>query len=487
MKTDKIKIVATLGPATRSPAMLERLIWAGVDVVRLNMSHGAIDEHAAVLSEFHRLRKSLGVYAAVMADLCGPKVRTGVMVDGQAEIAAGAVCRIQPEPIDGTAARFSTSHPALSQDVSVGDRVLIDDGLIRLRVTARHDSSIECRCENGGVIGTHKGLNLPDSNLSLPALTDKDVRDVRWALQAGVEYVALSFVRGPADIDALHRVMDDAGRHVPVVVKIETPQAIRSLDEIIAKADAVLVARGDLGVEMDVWRLPILQKDMVRRCRRAGKPVIIATQMLHSMVSNATPTRAEVSDVANAVLDGADAVMLSAESAVGRYPVESVEMLNLIAREAMTFRGSTPGEADGLLDQRLVVGQEVDATKSAVARSAALIARDLGAKLIVVWCHSGTTARWIAKYQPTQPIVGLSSDETVCHQLALCYGVEPLAVSVGESAGEEASWPAVHNRIAARYGRAASSLMVVVGDPQHPERASNLSIWRDEPPGPASR
>jgi len=481
--TDKIKIVATLGPASRSAATLERLLRAGVDVVRLNLSHGSIEEHQAALAAFHKLRWDLGIHAAAMADLGGPKVRTGVMLEGKSDLADGATCRIESLPVEGTAARFSTTHPGLVDDVSVGDRVLIDDGRIRLRVTHKTDRAVECVCESGGAIGTHKGLNLPDSNVSLSAITDKDGRDLRWALEAGVEYVALSFVRRAADVEALRTAMDEAGRRVPVVVKIETPQAIRSLDEIIATSDAALVARGDLGVEMDVWRIPMIQKDIVRRCRRMGKPVIIATQMLHSMVASPTPTRAEVSDVANAVLDGADAVMLSAESAVGRFPVPSVEMLNRIARDALQFRWASACDAagpDGLLDQRLYVGHGVDPTRSAVARSAVLIAQDLGAQLIVVWCHSGTTARWVGKYRPLQPVVGLSADETTCHRLALCYGVEPMRVSPAESAGEGASWREVQRRLALRYDLAAGQMMVVVGDPLHPERASNLSIHRIE-------
>ena len=455
--------------------MLERFIDEGVDVVRLNMSHGTLDDHQQTLEALRAVITQRGVHVAIVADLCGPKVRTGMIDPNRADIAAGDVCTIVSESIVGTAKRFSTTYPGFVNDVRVGERVLIDDGVIRLRVTKKRDDEITCTCEVGGTIGNRKGVNVPDSDLSLPALTDKDRRDLAWAVENDVDYVALSFVRQAEDIELLREAMDGAGRQIPIIAKIETPQAIGALDAIIRTSDAALVARGDLGVEMDVWLIPILQKDMVRRCRRLGKPVIIATQMLHSMVLSPTPTRAEVSDVANAVLDGADAVMLSAESAVGRYPLESIAMMNRIARQAHDYRHGPGIRRGDIVDEQLRVGHEIDQTRSAVARSSALIAHDLGAKLIAVWCYSGTTARWISKYQARQPLVGLSADQRVCNQLSLCYGLEPMLVPPEFAAGA-APWRDLEPQIATKFALDIGDVIMVVGDPTHPERASTLSI-----------
>lgn len=468
------KIMATLGPASRSSEILDRMFDHGIDVVRINMSHGTHAEHTEVLQVLRRITEARGVHVARVADLCGPKVRTGVIDPAAGDIARGATCRIMREEVDGTASRFGTNYPGLVEEVAVGHRILIDDGLIRLRVTEKLGGELICGCEVGGTIGSRKGINVPDSRLSLSSMTDKDQVDLKWIVANEFDFVALSFVRGPEDVERLRATLDHAGSRMPIISKIETPQAIESLDRIIEVSDAILVARGDLGVEMDVSRIPMLQKDMVRRCRTAGKPVIVATQMLHSMVSHPVPTRAEVSDVANAVFDGADAVMLSAESAAGRYPIESVAMMNRICSDAHEHSEPRGSRRSDLLDERLRVGQAVDRITSGVVRSTVLVAQDLGAKLVAVWCRSGRTAQWISKYR-VRPLVGLSADPQICRRMALSYGVEPLLVPAALAEGRS-PWSELEGLLVERYGLQRGDLIVVVGDPTAPQRASTLTI-----------
>jgi pyruvate kinase len=471
----KTKIVATVGPASSTPAMLRHFIDEGVDVVRLNMSHGSHEDHQRALDALRGVVTDLGSHTAIMADLCGPKVRTGAIDPQQAEIIPGATCTIVRHAAQGTAARFATNYPELIDDVEIGHRILIDDGRICLRAVDKDSGALICTCEVGGMLGTRKGVNVPDSDLSLSSLTEKDRADLDWAITNELDYVALSFVRNAEGVRLLRAAVDQAGSDMPIVAKIETPQAIAALASIIEAADAILVARGDLGVEMDVWRIPMLQKDMVDRCRRAGKPVIIATQMLHSMVHQPTPTRAEVSDVANAVLDGADAVMLSAESAVGRYPIEAIAMMNRICRQAQDYRFKAGEDRIEPFEPGLRVGYELDRTTFAVARSAVLVAHDLGAKLIAVWCRSGRTVRWISKYQASQPILGLSDNSAVCRRLTLCYGVEAMAVPP-QFAEHGPPWAELERRIVEACSLTAGDVVVVVGDPSVPQRAATLSI-----------
>jgi pyruvate kinase len=476
------KIVVTIGPASNSQEVLGRLFSAGVDVVRFNMSHGSHRDHDSGLAAVEAVTSDRGLHVARMADLCGPKIRTGEMAGGECAIAVGAVCVIARDVDMGTSACFGTNCPSFVDDVEVGHRVLIDDGLIRLRVTEKRADDLVCECESGGSIGSRKGINVPDSNLSVPSLTEKDHSDLRWAVDRGFDFVALSFVRCVGDVEDLRAAICDAGGDVPIVSKIETPQAIDSLDAIIKASDAVLVARGDLGVEMDVSLIPLLQKDIVRRCRSMGKPVIVATQMLHSMVSQSSPTRAEVSDVANAVLDGSDAVMLSAESAVGRYPVQSVAMMNRICAGADAYRPDDGCRPVDLLDGRLHVGHAADRTRSAVARSAAIVTRDLGAKLVAVWCQSGLTAQWMSKYRMNCPLVGMSHNAAVCRRLAMSGGVEPMLVLEPQTSGA-APWADVEDRLTRAYDLKAGDTMVVVGDPTARDRASTLGIYVVEPGG----
>ncbi|MFQ5463100.1 MAG: pyruvate kinase, partial [Phycisphaerae bacterium] len=471
----KTKIVATVGPASSSKDTLDRFVKAGVNVIRLNMSHGMLDDHAEVLEHLAAVLPGPNTSVAVMADLCGPKVRTCVMDEHASSIGAGDQCVVVRTCDLGNASRFATSYPRLVDEVNVSDRILIDDGTIRLRVTEKNADELTCRCEIGGTIGTRKGVNVPDSDLSQPSLTQKDRTDLQWAIEHDVDFVALSFVRRVDDVTELREAIRELDGRTPIVSKIETPQAVAALDDIIDVSDAILVARGDLGVEMDVSRIPMLQKQMVRQCQSAGKPVIVATQMLHSMVTQASPTRAEVSDVANAVLDGADAVMLSAESAAGRYPVESVSMMARIIGHAHAYQSGVAHRRTEDVAGHLHVGLQRDRTTSAVARSAVIVAHDLGASLIAVWSNSGRTARWISKYQPEQPVAVISASAAVCRRCAMSYGIRSLLVPE-EFTQQGVAFSELQRRLLQSTPANPLDIVVLVGDPSAASRAPTLSI-----------
>ncbi len=474
----KTKIIATVGPASQSAEVLERFVEEGVDVVRFNMSHGTLEQHTETLATVRAVAERKGAHVAILADLCGPKVRTGEMDPERSTIAVGEDCviaRSLDEGQTGTAARLVTNTAHLVDDLQVGHAVLIDDGAIALRVTETRDDEVTCRCGAGGTIGSRKGINVPDTDLGVDSITKKDVADLKWAVDSKVDFVAMSFVRRVADIEAIKKTLLDLEADIPVVAKIETPQAVEVIDEIIGVTDAILVARGDLGVEMDVTKLPMLQKSIVLKCHEMGRPVIVATQMLHSMVENAVPTRAEVSDVANAVLDGADAVMLSAESAAGAFPVPSVRMMRRIAEQVHEAKAEMGDRWSDSLAHRMRVGYLRDATTSAVARSAALVAHDLGAKMIAVWCRRGTTARWISKYRVSQMVVGMSSDAATCRRLGLSYGISPMLVDDVFAEGDR-SWVELEELILKEFPMNPEDIIVLVGDPVALEREPRLTI-----------
>ncbi len=415
----RTKIVATVGPACGDPTTLGAIIEAGVDVLRINFSHGTFDDHGEALQRIRDHCDRTGAIVAVLGDLCGPKIRVGALDGGTAVVEAGKPVVIQRQSCLGNAERFSVNYDRLVDEVEVGARVLLDDGKIALRVTEKHSDELVCTCAVGGALRDHVGVNLPDSELSVPALTENDHTSLAWAIESELDYVALSFVRRPEDIHELRQALAERGSHMRIVAKIEKPEAVLHLDEIIEATDALLVARGDLGVEMDVARVPLLQKDMTMRCRRAGKPVIIATQMLQSMTDSATPTRAEVSDVANAILDSTDAVMLSAETAIGKYPVEAVRVMTRIADETEAFATRTEGPLQDVAAASARVA-------SAVAEGAALLATKLAAKLVVVWTQGGELPRLLSKHRFGPPIIGLTPDPHVCRRMALHYGVFPV-------------------------------------------------------------
>ncbi len=416
---NQTKIIATIGPATDSEETLTALLDAGVDIFRQNFSHGTLAQHAEV---YHRIRKvcqKKSSHAAIMIDLCGPKIRVDEVEGGSFPIEMGDHLDILAEHIIGTPGRISTNRPALVREVSEGHRILIDDGAVLTRVLEKHETHLHCICEVGGHIATRKGLNLPDSDLMMSALTEDDKVNAAWAFANNADYVAMSFVRSAADLQELRDMMP-LDCECPLVAKIETSHAIQHLDAIIDSSDVVLVARGDLGVEMDLAKVPILQKDILQRCQKAGKPAITATQMLQSMVTQPTATRAEVSDVANAILDTSDCVMLSAETSVGKYPIESIKMMSRIARQTETLlkeKGMT-SRVNATSTLRLVT--------TAVAHSTAMLANELNARLVVLWTQVGNTARLLSKCRLNRPIVGLSPDESVCRRMSMYFGVVPV-------------------------------------------------------------
>jgi len=461
-------MIATVGPASRDVATLRSLIEANVDGFRLNFSHGTPQEHEQSLANIREACRGTGAVVAVMGDLCGPKMRVGAIAGGQCRLVEGATIAIQREPVEGTAERISTNYPPLIDGLRLGARVLLDDGLLGLRVVAKSADAVTCRVEVGGVLMSHKGVHLPDTELSAPTLIEKDRRDLAWAVERELDYIALSFVRRPDDVVRLRRLLADAGGRMRIVSKIETPQAIERLEGIIEESDVVLVARGDLGVTLDVARVPLLQKDITRRCQRAGKPVIVATQMLQSMVDSPAPTRAEVSDVANAILDGADAVMLSAETAVGRHPVEALRMLNRIAEQTEAYLDRadvpTPPAAPA---PRL-------APAAAVAHGVALLARSLKARVVAVWAVTGELAQQLSKQRLPQPVVAFCEDARAARRTVLFYGVHPVVIPRPHN--PHALLRAVDRQLLDQGWAGAGELAIVVARPELDPAAATHTI-----------
>ncbi len=414
----RTKIVCTLGPATSDEGGIERLLAAGMDVVRLNFSHGHREEHRATIRRVREVAARLGREVGILQDLGGPKIRLGRLAVEERILEPGERLRlVTGEEADG--ADLPVNYEHLVEDVAPGDAILLADGLVELEVLERSGDALECVVVVGGPVSSRKGVNLPGSTLRVPAFTGKDRLDLAVGLEEGVDFVALSFVRHERDLEPVHEILAAASHRPMVIAKIEKPQAVARLDQILAAVDGVMVARGDLGVEMPVEEVPLIQKRVIREARRAARPVITATQMLRSMVSSPRPTRAEATDVANAVLDGTDAVMLSEESAVGSYPVEAVAMLDRIARRVEREYDTR----DLLLEPPSELLRDPEAT--AISRSACLVARDLGARMIVATTVSGSTARLLARLRPPVPVVALSPELTVRRQLTLSWGVWP--------------------------------------------------------------
>jgi pyruvate kinase len=412
---ERTKIVATLGPASSNHEVLRDMVQAGLDVVRLNFSHGERADHLARFQLVRSVAAELGRNLAVLVDLQGPKIRVGVVDDvgikvdrgGEVVLVAGTDRAAEPE--------IPVVYPALAADVREGDRILLDDGAIGLRVRDVEGERVRCQVERGGVVRSRKGVNLPGVAVSAASLTAKDRADLATGVEAGADYVALSFVRRPDDVVDTKQAIADLGGDIPVVAKLERPEAIDCLDEILDVADAVMVARGDLGVELAVEQVPPIQKGIIGRANSLGVPVITATQMLESMVASPRPTRAEASDVANAIFDGTDAVMLSQETAIGQYPVEAVATMCRIAKEAEAtpyLTAPPPPRGDGL---------DVPAT---VCRAAVQMATDLRANAIVAFTESGASARLVSRFRPRVPIIGLTTSEATRRRMALYRGVE---------------------------------------------------------------
>ena len=429
----KTKIIATLGPASSTAETIGAMIAAGLDVARLNFSHGSHDQHLAVMGNMREASKKTGEAITALQDLSGPKIRTGVVHDHCVELKEGQRFVFTIDEVEGDSNRVSTTYHALPKDVKKGDTILVDDGKIKMTVIGATTREVQCEVLNGGLLKDKKGMNLPGVKVSASSMTEKDLEDLKFGLANDVDYVALSFVRTGEDIKKLREVIIREGKKgikVPIIAKIEKPEAVQNIDAIIEESDGIMVARGDLGVELPPEEVPLVQKMIVRKCNQAGKPVIIATQMLESMIENPRPTRAEANDVANAVLDGADAVMLSAETSVGKYPVEAVTTMDKIIRKAETVRHDRLDEVDG--------GVRYADRFDAIARAAAVLAKQLNATAIVPLTHSGSTALMISKYRPPAPILAITERERILRRLNLIWGVRAVIVPGFESDADSA-------------------------------------------------
>jgi pyruvate kinase len=415
------KIVATLGPSSDSPEIIKKLLEAGADVFRLNASHGTQEDHGRRIRLVREVSGEMGLHAGILLDLQGPKIRLGTFENGGCALENGAVFRITIESVQGTCERASTTYKDFVKDVKVGNRVLIADGSVELRVIEKSDTDAICEVLSGGPISDRKGINLPGVEVSAASMSKKDVSDLRFGLEAGVDFVALSFVRKREDVLRLRLHLEDADSHVKIVAKIEKPEGWENLDAILMESDGVMVARGDLGVEVALEKVPFIQKSIIERARKHGRFVITATQMLESMIENPYPTRAEVSDIANAIYDGTDAVMLSGETSAGKHPVEAARMMARIAREA---EGSDLDQAYRDLPLRR------DTTGSGYAETMAEMtyrcARLQEAVAIVVFTASGASARMVSRFRPPVPIYAFTGSEAVARQLSIIYGVRPI-------------------------------------------------------------
>ncbi|MFQ5466326.1 MAG: pyruvate kinase, partial [Thermodesulfobacteriota bacterium] len=428
----KAKIVATLGPATSSAEMVERLVTAGMNVARLNLSHGTIDDHRRMIATVKEVSKRLAAPVGILLDLQGPRIRTGTLPGKALKLEAGQKISIAPEGSAIEGPFITTNYTGLAGDVTPGARVLIDDGLVELRVIGVGGGTggvVECEVVFGGTVGERKGMNLPGVDVSAPSLTEKDMEGIGLAVESGVDYVALSFVRKASDVTGLKGLLAERGAEIPVIAKIERAEAVENLTEILDASDGVMIARGDLGVELSAEKVPVLQKRIIEAAGGADKVVITATQMLDSMVASPRPTRAEASDVANAVFDGTDALMLSEETAVGRYPVEAVEMMVRIVMEA---EGASPGRFE-LLRRREGLP---DSFARAVACAAAAAAGEVRPRAIVAFTQTGDTALMLSKLRPRPPIVAFTNVAGTVGRLTLAWGVTPVGIDFGEHTDE---------------------------------------------------
>jgi pyruvate kinase len=409
------KIVCTIGPASSSPKIIDRLLRAGMDVARLNFSHGSHDQHAQSIATLRAAAVKHQKPIAILADLQGPKIRTAALAGGgPVQLRAGQLFTITTRRILGDSTRVNTTFTPLPREVHRGDRILLSDGLIELSVKQVRHTEVLCEVVNGGALGENKGINLPGIKLSVPALTPKDRADLAFALKHGADYIAVSFVRRKEDILLAKQLIRRMRKDTPVIAKLEKPEAIERLEEILRVSDGVMVARGDLGVEMSPEQVPVVQKTIIAKAREFRRPVITATQMLESMTENPRPTRAEASDVANAIFDGSDAVMLSAETASGKYPVEAASMMARIIEQAESV-GDFPRPAN---QERLKVPETV-------AELICHASRELHMKVIAVFTHSGFTARLVSRYRPLVPIIAFSPEVATRRRLALIWGVRP--------------------------------------------------------------
>lgn len=459
----KTKIIATLGPVSSSPEMIGRLMDAGVDVFRLNFSHGSNDQRREIIKTIRQLSKGRAKVVGILADLQGPKIRTGRMENGAIQLLKGKMLDITTDDIIGGPECISTIYKALPHDVRPGSRILMDDGLIELKVISVSGNRVHCTVVEGGVLKDLKGINLPGVDVSAPSLSAKDRNDLEFCLGEGVDYIALSFVRTSDDVEELKRIIIERGMNIPVVAKIEKPEALRNFKDILKAADAVMVARGDLGVEISPEKVPLFQKKIIRACNEAGKPVITATQMLESMISHARPTRAETSDVANAILDGTDAVMLSGETASGQFPLEAVRTMGKVALDVERF---------AQLDELVRSNRHSKSIAEAVAEAACHAATTLEAKAIAVLTQSGSSAARISRFRPPVPIIAFTRSPEIMRRLSLYWGVK--TCPIGEMPGTDEQIHAVEETLLSAGFKKGDVIVVTMGVPVEARGSTNL-------------
>lgn len=421
------RIIATLGPATSDSETILKLLQSGVNIVRLNMSHGIHDDHRKSFELVRKAARKLNTQVAIFCDLCGPKIRVGLLEGGEMRLRTRSEVILTTRKVLGKDKVIPCQYASLHKDVNAGERILLDDGKLELKVMGIQQRDIRCRVVYGGLLKDKKGMNLPDSHVSSSSLTPNDRKDVLFAQQMGADLIALSFVRTAQDIVKLKQTMKRNGQILPIIAKIEKPEALENIDDIIRESYAIMIARGDLGIEIDAARVPMVQKDLIKRARSACRPVIVATQMMESMITDSRPTRAEVGDVSNAALNGADAVMLSGETSVGRYPLQAVRYMDHILKEMEQWQRKNPKSLQDL-DMKVT-----HSPRRALANAAVNITYDLGLLGIFVPTTSGTTAGVVSAYRPSAPLIGICEDESTARLLMIHWGVTPIIMSTHQT------------------------------------------------------
>ncbi len=461
----RTKIIATLGPASDSPGMIAKLVDAGVDVVRINMSHGDQDTHRKTVKRVRRAARAAGRHVAILMDLCGPKIRVGKFESGSIPLKTGSTVTVTTRRLTGKPGLIPSQYKSLHKDVKPGERILLDDGNLALRVLDVKGTEVRCKVVEGGVLSNHKGMNLPNSKLSTSALTDKDRADVRLAVEADVDFVALSFVRQVRDVQQLARYLKRLDSGIPIISKIEHPDGVANIDGILKESYGIMIARGDLGIELPAEKVPLIQRELVQKARQRGTPVIVATQMLESMMAQSRPTRAEVTDVAGAALLSADAAMLSGESAAGKYPLKAVQTMDRILREVERHQWQEGHFAIESISDR---ARKTHFVRESMAHAAVQLTHDLEVEAIIVPTHTGTTARIMAAHRPLPPSVGVCSDIHICRQMALHWGVVPVHVNKARTH----NWRTICGQIAkqCRLGESGHDVLLVSGFNEDPTK-----------------
>ena len=459
----RAKIVCTIGPATETPEQLQALVDAGMDVARINRSHGKAEEHEAVISRVRKASATSGRAIAVLVDLQGPKIRLETFQDGPQELKIGDTFTITTRDVPGTKELVGTTFKGLPGDCAPGDRLLIDDGNVAVRVVEVTETDVVTRVEVPGMVSDHKGLNLPGVAVSVPALSEKDKEDLRWGIEQDADFIALSFVRSAEDIKDVHEIMDEMGKRIPVIAKIEKPQAVEALEDIIEAFDGIMVARGDLGVEMPLEAVPLVQKRAIELARIAAKPVIVATQVMDSMIKNPRPTRAEASDCANAILDGADAVMLSGETSVGAFPIETVRTMAAIIESTEENGGERIASIPGFYADRAGV----------ICEAAARIAEHMDARYLVTFSQSGTSARLLSRMRRPIPMLAFTPLESTRRRLALSWGIQAYRVPEVQHT-DDMVWQLDQVVQSAHLADIGDQLVIVAGMPPGIAGSSNM-------------